>query len=117
MNIRSFSDWSGMIPQKHNLKGNVKLITQVQSPIVNKKGDWLDGPSGQNYSEEYNKEGFLLKRISHDDFNKPTSADHYEYNSKGQISAFWSETLEVNPLWAVQEVALITSSIPKRMSI
>ncbi|GAB4014052.1 hypothetical protein GCM10028808_35200 [Spirosoma migulaei] len=75
------------------------MITQVQSPIKNTKGDWFDGPSGQNYSEEYTKLGLLLKRISRDDYNKPTVATHYEYNAKGQITGFWEETLESNPLW------------------
>ncbi|GAB4046825.1 hypothetical protein GCM10028810_27350 [Spirosoma litoris] len=88
-----------MVPQKHNLKGKVKLITQVQSPIANKKGDWLDGPSGQNYTEEYSKEGFLLKRIARNDYNQPTLAVHYEYNSQSQVGAFWEETLESKPIW------------------
>ncbi|GAB4024193.1 hypothetical protein [Spirosoma gilvum] len=91
--IRAY--WGSAIPvaKKHDLKGNVKTITQAQSPITNKPADWLDGYSGKNYTEEYNKQGFLQKRTSSDDYNKPQVATHYAYSSRGHISAIWDEIL------------------------
>lgn len=101
--IRSFKDWSGPIPQKHGLKGHVKAITQAQSPVTHKKTDWLDGYSGQNYSEEYTKQGFLRKQVSRDDHNEPDVATYYEYTSQGHIRAIRSESLALNPLWGRTE--------------
>ncbi len=101
--IRSFADWSGPIPQKHGLKGRVKTITQVQSPITYKKTDWLDGHSGQNYSKEYTKQGLLQKQVSRNDFNEPDEATYYEYTSPGKIRTIRSESLDPNPLWGRTE--------------
>lgn len=91
--IRAY--WGSPIPvtPKHGLKGNVKTITQNQSPITNKPADWLDGYSGQNYSEEYNKQGSLQKRTSFDDYNKPQFSTHYEYSLTGKIRTVWDEVL------------------------
>lgn len=79
--------------KKHGLKGQVWKITQTQSPLSNKSEDLLDGYSGQNYTEEYNRQGYLQKHTYHDDFNKPRSATHYEYDSNGRVTALWIESL------------------------
>jgi hypothetical protein len=54
-----------MLPdaRKHGLKGKVWKLTQTQSPLSNKAEDLLDGYSGQNYTEEYNRRGYLQKHI------------------------------------------------------
>jgi len=91
--ISAYWGFSLPVAKKHGLKGNVKTITQTQSPVTNKPTDWLDGYSGQNYSEEYNKQGYLEKRTSFDDYNKPQVATHYAYRSIGEISAIWDEIL------------------------
>ena len=79
--------------QKHNLKGQVWKITQVQSPVSNKAEDFLDGFSGQNYQEEYNREGRMQKRISCDDANKPRAITRYDYDRDGRVTVFSIEAL------------------------
>ena len=96
--INSSLDWAEPVAQKHGLKGRVKAITQTQSPVTNKKTDWLDGHSGQNYSEEYNKAGFLVKRVSRYDYNEPQHITHYDYRSAGKISAIREESVAPNSL-------------------
>lgn len=81
------------VATKHGLKGPVKKLTQTQSPITNKPEDWLDGYSGQNYVEEYDRQGYLQKRIAHDDANKPRSATYYKRDAKGRVTSLRIEEL------------------------
>jgi hypothetical protein len=84
-----------MLPdaRKHGLKGKVWKLTQTQSPLSNKAEDLLDGYSGQNYTEEYNRRGYLQKHISRDDFNKPRRATYYAYDANDRVTALWDESL------------------------
>lgn len=84
-----------MLPEtkKHGLKGAVRKITQTQSPVAQKSEDLVDDFSGQNYTEEYNRQGYLQSHTSHDDFNKPRSATHYAYDASNRITASWIESL------------------------
>lgn len=81
-------------PQHHRLKGPVRRATQVQSPLSNRRADWLDGYSGQNYTEEYNRAGLLLTRIQRDDFNQPHQAVHYTYDAAGQVETVRDEPFQ-----------------------
>lgn len=84
-----------MLPkaEKHGLKGRVRVITQRQSPVSQREEDLLDGFSGQNYTEKYNRRGYLQKHISHDDFNKPRSTTNYAYDAGNRVTATWVESL------------------------
>ncbi|GAA4413879.1 hypothetical protein GCM10023187_42680 [Nibrella viscosa] len=88
---------------KLTLKGPVKRVTQEQSPISNKKEDWLDGSSGTNYTETYDQQGRLIEKISRDDFNTPTSIHRYTYTTNGQVTALEIEDLRPNALMGRHE--------------
>lgn len=79
--------------QKNTFKGSVKRMMQVQSPLASKPDDILDGASGENYAEEYDKRGLTIKRIYRDDFNQPKEAVSYEYDSRGRQIASTIESL------------------------
>jgi hypothetical protein len=90
---------SGPQIERCDLKGPVKQVTQVQSPITNRAEDILDGYSGQNYTKEFTKQGLLRTYTSRDDHNKVRSITYYDYNIRNQLISNRTEEVASNPIW------------------
>ncbi|GAB3495176.1 hypothetical protein GCM10027341_12170 [Spirosoma knui] len=106
LHVRSLS-MTGPDVERCDLKGPVRQVTQVQSPITNRKEDFLDGYSGQNFTKVYTKEGLLQTYTSRDDHNKARSVTYNEYNTRNRLVLLRTEQLVPDPIWGVMEAGQI----------